>query len=364
MRSSDASFSVRLLTTGRMDRADLDVAFAIFVRNSPPALRTKTNEIRAKMAPGHEAERALYIAALYRDEIIIGFAMFSYLPRSRLLIIDHMSIDRDQRGMAAFFVFSQLLADVIQKTKLEIDYTIIEVEKNVQFGGDETGGIKLVRLLGQVGFGEVHATYFMPNMDSENYEARFEGVLMLRTAEKIYRIRREDFLGICRSIYYEHYLAWFLEFFDHQKLQGYESHLEALYQDVSASLRAESVILVNGAEPNGLIESPSIHAVRSKEATAAIYVGMFAIVALVVLLPLLLLKVSGSFIAPIIVALLLLFAGILAASSGQAFEVFEHISSYLGGTRKSRYRRSGRPAATLPRANRTRQSLPPDQDGG
>ena len=158
MRPSDASFSVRVLDTSHADRADLDAALAVFVRNSPPAFCTKTNQIWVKLAPGHEAERQLRIAALYRGEVVIGFAMYSYLPSSHLLIIDHMAIDRGQRGMAAFFVFAQLLSDVIQQHHTDADYTILEIEKTPEFGGDETGGPKLIRLLSQVGFGEVHAT--------------------------------------------------------------------------------------------------------------------------------------------------------------------------------------------------------------
>lgn len=363
MRSSDASFSVRLLTAGHADRADLDAALAIFVRNSSPAFRTRTNQIRVKMAPGHEAERALYIAALYRGDLVIGFAMYSYFSGSRLIIIDHMVIDRAQRGMAAFFVFSQLLFDVIQKSRVEVKYTILEVEKNVQFGGDETGGTKLIRLLSQVGFGEVHATYFMPNMEPQNYESRFEGVLMLQGAEKLYRIRREDFLGICQSIYHDHYLAWFAEFFDQQQLADYTAHLDALYRDLATALVDVPSIQVDGAEPNGLMDAPPVHINRSKEAIAIMYVAMFMVVALVVLLPLYLLRVSGTFIAPIILALLVLFAGILAAGSGRAFDVLEHISGYLGGTRKSHYRQTSQPPAASPKGGQTGRPSPPDRDG-
>jgi hypothetical protein len=360
MRSSDASFRVRLLTKGHADKTDFDTALAIFVRNSPPAFRTKTNEIRVKMAPGHEAERSLYIAALYRGDLVIGFAMYSYLPRSRLLIIDHMVIERDQRGTAAFFVFSQLLHDVIQKSELEIDYTVLEVEKNVQLGSDETGGTKLVRLLSQVGFGEVHATYFMPNMEPKDYKARFEGVLMLRGSEKIHKIRREDLLEIYRSIYYDHYLAWFAEFFDTQQLFDYQAHLDTLYQNATDTLSTEAIVQVNGAEPNGLIEVSQADTNRSKEAIAAMYVVMFVAVALVVLIPLFLLKVSGTFIVPIILALLLLFSGILAAGSGRAFDVLEHISGYLGGRRKSHYRQTFQPLATSPKVRQKRRASPPD----
>ncbi len=146
------------------------------------------------MASEDPTERKLYIAALYRGDLVIGFAMFSYLRVSRIVIIDHVVIDRDQRGMAAFFVFSQLLYDLIWNSQLEINYTIAEIESGALFGGEGTGGTKLIRLLSQVGFDEVHAKYFMPSMEARTAGARFDGVLMLHSAEKIHRMRREEFL--------------------------------------------------------------------------------------------------------------------------------------------------------------------------
>jgi hypothetical protein len=94
----------------------LDRALAIFVQNTSPLLRTKTNQIRAKIAAPVTPEGHFYFAALYRSSEVIGFAMFGYYPRSRLIAIDHMAIDHLHRGAAAFYVFAQLLQDTIQLT--------------------------------------------------------------------------------------------------------------------------------------------------------------------------------------------------------------------------------------------------------
>ena len=85
--------------------------------------------------------------------------MYAYYPRAKLLAIDHLVIDRDHRGGAAFQIFAQLLHDTIQSMALEVDFSVAEIEKGTDFGGDQTGGQKLVRLLAQVGFGEVHIPY-------------------------------------------------------------------------------------------------------------------------------------------------------------------------------------------------------------
>jgi hypothetical protein len=338
MHSADASFSIRVLTIGHSDRSDLDAALAIFVRNTPPAFRTKTNEIRTKMASEDPTERKLYIAALYRGDLVIGFAMFSYLRVSRIVIIDHVVIDRDQRGMAAFFVFSQLLYDLIWNSQLEINYTIAEIESGALFGGEGTGGTKLIRLLSQVGFDEVHAKYFMPSMEARTAGARFDGVLMLHSAEKIHRMRREEFLGICKSIYDEHYLSWFSEFLNRRQLSEYKAHLDDLHRDLRSELRDTTEILINGAQSNGLIEAPPTVAKRSDEAVATIYVALFIAIVIAAAFLLYFLSVPSSLTMPILLALLLLFAGVIAVSRGRAFDVFERIITRFESTRKSRYR--------------------------
>ena len=62
-------------------------------------------------------------------------------------------------------------------------------------------------------------------MEPKNYEARYDGILMLRGADRLYRIRREDLLGIAHTILFDHYLPWYRDFFDDQ-IGTYRKYLE------------------------------------------------------------------------------------------------------------------------------------------
>ena len=84
MRRTDASFGIRMLGPRPADRDDVDRALAIFVRNTSPLLRTKTNQIWAKIASPETPEGHFYFAAFYRSDIVIGFAMFGYYSHSHL----------------------------------------------------------------------------------------------------------------------------------------------------------------------------------------------------------------------------------------------------------------------------------------
>ncbi|WP_342709579.1 hypothetical protein AAFG13_34710 [Bradyrhizobium sp. B124] len=337
MRRVKASFELRLLDPTPADRADVDKALAIFIQNTSPLLRTKTNQIRQKIGDPTTPEGTFYFAGLLRSKSIIGFAMFGYYPNSKLVVVDHMVIDRDHRGDAAFYIFAQLLHDTIQGLDLEIDFTAVELEDGNEYGSEQTGGNELVRLLGQVGFGKVHADYFLANIEPVNYEAKYPGILMLRGSQKLYRIRKEDLLQISRGILFEHYLPWYRDFFGTQT-GAYQRYLEHLHQDFANRLGNQPTVKVNGPEADALIASPANVPVRSNEFRVGQYIAMFAAVAFIASTIIYELSVPPHWAIPLLIAFVAVFGGIVAISSGRSLEVFEAAIQFLrGGRQKSRY---------------------------
>jgi hypothetical protein len=333
------------------DRDDVDRALTIFVRNTSSLLRTKTNQIRTKIASPNTTEGQFHFAALYRNGVVIGFAMFGYYPRTRLVVVDHLVIDGEHRGAAAFYVFAQLLQDAIHGLGVEVDFVAVELEKGTEFGGDQTGGEELVRLLGQVGFGEVHTSYVLANMEPKNYEARYDGILMLRGAERLYRIRREDLLDIVRTILFDHYLPWYRDFFD-DKIESYRRYLEQLYAEFGERLEKAPIVKINGPEAN-LLSPTAVASSKSPEAAAALYLVMFAVTAAISTAVLYVLRTPAYLTVPVLLALLALFVGIAATSTGQALDVLDRVITALPGRRsKSRYPQSSRKTKPLPKSDR------------
>ncbi len=71
--------------------------------------------------------------------------------------------------------------------------------------------------------------------------------MTLRGTDRLYRIRREDLLGIVRAILFDHYLPWYRDFFEDQ-IETYRKYLERLYSEFEARLENDPVIKVNGPE--------------------------------------------------------------------------------------------------------------------
>ncbi|UFZ02604.1 hypothetical protein LQG66_25415 [Bradyrhizobium ontarionense] len=278
--------------------------------------------------------------------------MFGYYPHSKLLVIDHMVIDADSRGAAAFFIFSQLLHDTIQALNVEIDFTAVELEDGNEYGSEQTGGNELVRLLGQVGFGKVHADYSLPNIEPVNYEARYPGILMIRGSQKLYRIRKEDLLQITRGILFEHYLPWYRDFFG-SRTSAYKDYLEGLYSEFEARVGNQPTIKVNGPESDTLIANPISAQAPSAEFRAGLHIVMFAAVVAISGTAIYELQIPPNSAALLLMTLLAVFGGIVSISSGKAFEVFEATTQLLrGGKQRLHYPQSLPPNSGAGKANR------------
>ena len=215
---------------------------------------------------------------------------------------------------------------------------------------------------GKSEFGRVHIEYVLANMEPRNYQARYEGILMLRGSQRLYKFRREELLDIYHSILFEHYLPWFGSFLGEQ-IASYKNYLESLYSEFEERVQDQPIIQVNGPKSDILVANPAPQPNRPPEIVAAWYVAMFAATAAIVTGVLYLLKTPPSLTIPFALALLTIFVGVAAASRGQAFEVFERaVLSVSGGTRKLRYLQSNhkpksKRKADLP-ARGARRNLP------
>ena len=193
-------------------------------------------------------------------------------------------------------------------------------------------------------------------MEPKNYEARYSGILMIRGVEKLYRIRREDLLEIYRGILFDHYFPWYRDFFG-EKTADYHRYLQRLYQHFESSMKSEPVIKVNGPEADVLIAQRTLRP-RTPEFTLALYLLMFVVTVVLLATVLYILKTPPYLSVPVLLALLAVFAGIVATSRGRALDVWERVISVLpNGKRKLRY-----PPKIEGRESSPRRDLPPQSE--
>src|SRR5205807_2380986 len=88
---------IRVFERTRRDADELNKALMIFVKNTSPAHRTQTSQIQSKFANPNNQFGTFYYLGLYQDDQIVGFAMFGYYPRRRVIVFDHLTIDKAHR---------------------------------------------------------------------------------------------------------------------------------------------------------------------------------------------------------------------------------------------------------------------------
>src|ERR1700733_819147 len=125
----------------------MEKALMVFARNTSPLLRTHTNQIQFKFANQNNPYGTFFFVGLYQDRRIVGFAMFGYYPRRRIIAIDHMAIDEEFRKHGSFYVFSALLQRFVEERCPDYDFVVAEIAIDTEFSSDEIGGRALIRLL-------------------------------------------------------------------------------------------------------------------------------------------------------------------------------------------------------------------------
>ena len=326
MRTFGSPFSLCLFDPADASSPAFDEALSIFRENTSPLLATRCNQIRAKAVAPITDSGTFFFACLMRSKSVIGFAMFGHYPGSRLLVFDHLVIDRQRRGENAFYAFAQLLKDAVDKMRLEFDYVVVEIEKHGVIGAHGAGGPALAHLLGHVGFDAVHTDYRIADMDPGHAPTGHAGVLMLRSAVKVHRLPRADLGVIYGGVLFDHYLPWCATFLGN-RTPAYRRELEALHAAFMAGLPDE--VPVNGAEEDGLL--PTDAEVRELPGQAGVrsvsgYVAMIAAATVMALT----LKTTPSETAMLLVVILAAYAGNELVRGGKADAVFEG-----AGTRRS-----------------------------
>ena len=172
--------------------------------------------------------------------------MFGHYPHSKLAVIDHLIIQPDQRGDAAFVNFTAALFEKI--STLAVDYVATEID--LEFNRTEDEPTKLIKLFSRRvqgmggGFGRVQARYNIPAMKTQDIRVRHNGALMLKNMRKdvFKRIRVAELEEIVGAIFFQHYLPWYRDFWEPAQVHEYEKYLEVLLDEFELQIGKQKFV--------------------------------------------------------------------------------------------------------------------------
>lgn len=222
-------------------------ALNVYSKNIDPLIRTDTREILYWIDRyNQQFSDRFYIVALYLNEVVIGYAQFAYFREEKLVFIDYVAIEKENRKNNTFYEFIEKIKDFFIEEGIEYNYIVTEVGYYKENKEPTEVTKNLIRLLKMTGFGVVKMTYYQPMLGKLNYETELSTVLMLYTANEVKRIKIETFLLIIDTIYYKHYKRWYDRFLNEKEQVEYVSRLKELKSRIEQNLHKRDHIEING----------------------------------------------------------------------------------------------------------------------
>jgi|GEM_PF-1974124 len=196
---------------------DSDYTLALKIYNETTAIdvKTNTNEITYWLDQPVTVSSSfeLMVFVLYLDDTPIGFAMMCYLKRTKVILIDYLSVYDEYRINAVLFPYLSLLQSYLNKNGYDVSYIVNEVsdKNNGQSINKESKMFK--KLFCLEGFGKICSTYYFPQLGYNNPESIFKANLYIKSNDNITLIQKVTYLSIVESIYKDYNLAWYIPIF-------------------------------------------------------------------------------------------------------------------------------------------------------
>jgi hypothetical protein len=217
----------------------------IYTNYLPPENRTASNELVEFLERPNPGQTIVYFGLSYYGKPC-GFATLMLYESSAIAIVDHIAIAPTVRGLGAFFMFCDLIAEYLDRQKHSFNYIAAEI---VLGGRPYTAGLTpltLLRLTRLVGFRLVNIPYYAPDIANVEGAESNRAALMLLCQPDRAEIQADEMLRIVRVIYHDHYLAWCERTMKPADFEKYRESALSKLQEISAYLSREKLVKING----------------------------------------------------------------------------------------------------------------------
>lgn len=284
---NEITYRIKQFTTS--SDKDFIKALRIYLNSTPPVSKTDTNEITAWIdSPNKNSTTNLLFFGFYFNDTIIGYAEIAYVKTKRILILDYLVINPTYMSNSSFSTFFFLLLGHFEKNDVDYDYIVTEILVKYNEMDVEKDRI---RLFENENFKVIHALYIQPLLEINNLESNTEALLMLyqRSSSSV-SLRKETYLKIVKSIYFDHYHIWDSLFLkdDNEKNENYNKlivDLKKIETSIGSDVLSDDGIKLNGYKNklinnNVLLPDSSTKTIKSAFTFTIIYVLIIILILL------------------------------------------------------------------------------------
>jgi hypothetical protein len=217
----------------------------IYANYLPPENRTDTNELLEFLERPNPGQLIVYFGLSYYGKPC-GFATLMLYEQSGIGIVDHIAIAPTVRGLGAFFMFCDLIAEYLERQRKSYNYIAAEIVLGNRPYTTGMTPIMLLRLTRFIGFRLANIPYFAPDTTNIEDKTANRAALMLLCQPDRAEIDSAEMSRIINVIYHDHYLAWCRRTMPPNEFQAYQDNVLARLREILIFIDAERIIKING----------------------------------------------------------------------------------------------------------------------
>lgn len=250
----DYLFSIKRVK--RTTDSDYINAIKIYNENIPYDIRTPSNELTFWLNEDpHKLPFNLYCFILYFNNKVIGFAMETYIKRTKIMVGEYITLQNEYNFETVLFTFLDLMHNYYRMWNVDISYLVNEISnKNSGKGVDKESKL-FKKILCVQGFGEIFAPYTTLPLGLNNYESSFDAKLFVKSNDNIVNLSKETYISIAESIYYDYFVTWYNPFFTENESKKYKQIVDSIFSGLNDSLMKESILNIKYVDCPVLKES-------------------------------------------------------------------------------------------------------------
>ena len=208
-------------------------SLSIYNQTTPISIKTSINEITFWLKNSKKKNSfELFVFSLCANDMIIGFAMVSYIPSKKTVIFDYISLSENHRTNVVFLTYINMIQSFFYINKYEVSYFIVEISNKENGLEIDSESAFWQRLIYIENFGKINGIYKTPPLNSKNFESVFDAFIFLKTIDQVDHITNETYISLIDAIYQDYYLSWYKPFMNENEYENYISKLHGFKNDI------------------------------------------------------------------------------------------------------------------------------------
>lgn len=217
-------------------------AIKIYNDNTPPDIKTSTNEIAYWIDLNSTNTKFEVIPfALLIDDQTIGFLMASYLKDCKNVIIEYIALLESYRVNVVFFSFMNLLKNYFREMDYDIRYHVVEISNKNNGKSIDKESLFFMKFLCLEGYGRIDAKYETLSLGLNDNESSFDAYLYVKTNDSLNKISRKTYLEIIRNIYFNYHLRWYEPSMSPSAYSIFEASIKKQFAALESSLKKDVI---------------------------------------------------------------------------------------------------------------------------